>query len=61
MLNYLFDKFDFIKLMIYHCINKSVIDILLRVLIIDIPFIDTKMTLFLVFRKFLIEFKKVVI
>lgn len=57
MLNYLFDKFDFVKLMIYHCVNKSIIDILLRVLFIDTPFIDTKMTLFLVFFHFLLEFK----
>ena len=49
MLNYLFDKFEHIKAMIFHCVNKSIIDILLRVLFIDIPFIDTKMTLFLVF------------
>lgn len=50
-MNHLFEKFDYIKLMIYHSVNKSVADLLLRILFIDIPFIDAKMTLFLEQRK----------
>jgi hypothetical protein len=51
MLNHLFERFESIKLMIYHSVNKSIIDLLLRILFIDIPFIDAKMTLFLDQRK----------
>ena len=58
MLNYLFEKFDTIKQMIYHSVNKSIIDLILRILCIDIPFIDAKMTLFLVLYK-MTEFFKV--
>lgn len=50
-MNHLFEKFDYIKLMIYHSVNKSIADLLLRILFIDIPFIDAKMTLFLEQRK----------
>ena len=51
MMNHLFEKFEYIKLMIYHSVNKSIADLLLRILFIDIPFIDPKMTLFLEQRK----------
>lgn len=51
MLNHLFEKFEFIKLMIYHSVNKSIVDLLFRILFIDIPYIDSKMTLFLEQRK----------